>query len=383
MEKDIEKIFADTKGFTFFQAPGRINIIGEHTDYNGGYVLPAAIDKKITVGVRKSGSNTIRAYSKEYNGLFTLPLPIVQCEEREGWVKHLKAVILTLRDEIGFHLKEGLDIYITGNIPVGAGLSSSAALDVALTFTLNHLFSLGLSLLQIARFAQKAESEYVGVRCGIMDQFISVMGKKGRAILLNTSNMDYEYVPLALNDMRFVLFDTNVHHELRNSKYNLRRSECERGLKILQKTFSSDIKALSDVTEEQIRKNKGLFSGNVYKRLLYVVQENHRVLEMVKALKNKAYDEVGRLLYASHNGLKYLYEVSSPELDLIVDHLRERDGVIGGRMMGGGFGGCVLALIYKNYERDISDFIEDEYYTEFKRKLSIYPISITDGIAFR
>ena len=380
-ERDIEEIFGDSKGFVFFRAPGRINIIGEHTDYNGGYVLPAAVDRKITVGMRKNNSNNIRAYSKGYDGLFLLPLPIVRVERRKKWIKYLEAVILTLRDEIGFHLKEGLDIYITSDIPVGAGLSSSAALEVALIFALNHLFSLGLSPIQIARFAQKAENEYVGVKCGIMDQFVSLMGKKDKAILLNTSNMNYEYVPLPLNDVRFVLFDTNVHHELRNSEYNVRRSECEIGLERLQNAFGG-IKTLGDVTEGQIRRKKDIFSENVYKRVLYVVQENQRVLKMVEALKNKAYDEVGRLLYASHNGLKYLYEVSCPELDLIVDHLRESEGVIGGRMMGGGFGGCVLALIHKDYERDVFNLIEDRYYIEFKRKPLIYPISITDGIAF-
>lgn len=233
-------------------------------------------------------------------------------------------------------------MYVTGNIPVGAGLSSSAALEVVFLFVLNELFNLQIKPIKMARMAQEAENNFVGVKCGIMDQFISIMGRQNHAIFLDIRTMNYQYIPLYLNDNVLILIDTSISHSLDNSEYNTRRLECEEGLKILQGLLDSHLKSLSEVQLKDIYQFRDKLPPSIYKRLVYVAEENLRVKKMVNALREELFNQVGRLLFASHKGLKYLYEVSCPELDLIVDYLKASEGTIGARMMGGGFGGCVL-----------------------------------------
>ncbi len=378
--KMIHEVFAHTENFVHFKAPGRINIIGEHTDYNNGFVLPAAIDRYMRLAIRKSKTDIIRAYSREFPGMKQFRFPLTKMNQNDGWGKYIKAVLFMLQKEIGFQMSFGLDIYISSDIPIGAGLSSSAALEVVFLFALNKIFHLHISPVQMALLAQKAENDYAGVQCGIMDQFVSLMGKENDALFLDIQNMKFQYIPLHLGDYVFILIDTMISHSLGNSEYNVRRQECETGLQILQKCTALGLTSLREARLKDMYRCSDRFPVNVFKRIIYVAEENLRVKEMVKVLRKKAFKKAGQLLYQSHNGLKYLYEVSCPELDFIVDYLHTSEGVSGARMMGGGFGGCVLALIEKDRMKEISSFIKKKYKLMFKRYPRIYPISITNGI---
>jgi galactokinase len=381
--KKINEVFENTDGFINFSAPGRINIIGEHTDYNNGYVLPAAINRNINLAIRKNNLNSLRSYSQEFPGVHIHKYPLKEIYSKDGWVKYLKAVLFTLQKEINFRDFPGLDVYVSGDIPVGAGLSSSAALEVVFLFALNKLFNLQLEPIKMAFLAQEAENDFVGVKCGIMDQFISIMGKENNAIFIDIRTMSYQYIPLNLKDYIFVLIDTSVSHSLANSEYNNRRQECEEGLKVLQNCLDPHLKSLSEVGLKDINHFKDRFSSNVYKRVVYIAEENLRVQQMVNALEKGLFRQVGQLLYSSHNGLKYLYEVSCPELDLIVDYLKTSEGVVGARMMGGGFGGCVLALLTKNNVDKIFTLIKEKYNIVFQKYPQLYPVTITSGIAMK
>ena len=381
--KKIGEVFEDLKDFIHFSAPGRINIIGEHTDYNNGYVLPATINRNINLAIRKNNCNSLRAYSQEFPGMHFHKYPLKKICSKDGWVKYLKAVLFTLQKEINFTDFPGLDVYVTGDIPVGAGLSSSAALEVVFLFALNELFNLQLQPIKMAFLAQEAENDFVGVKCGIMDQFISIMGKENNAVFLDIRTMKYQYIPLCLDEYLFVLIDTSISHSLADSKYNIRRQECEEGLKVLQNCLDPHLKSLSEVGLKDINHFKGRFSSNVYKRVVYIAEENLRVQQMVNALKKGLFRQVGQLLYSSHNGLKYLYEVSCPELDFIVDYLKASEGVIGARMMGGGFGGCVLALLEKNNIDKVFNVIKEKYNIVFQKFPLLFPVTITSGIAMK
>jgi galactokinase len=381
--KRISEVFEDTNIFFHFSAPGRINIIGEHTDYNNGYVLPAAINRHMNLAIRKNNCNSLRAYSQEFPGMYIHNYPLKKISPKDGWVKYLKAVLFTLQKGINFTDFSGLDVYVTGDIPVGAGLSSSAALEVVFLFALNQLFNLQLEPTKMAFLAQEAENDFVGVKCGIMDQFISIMSKENHALFLDIQTMDYQYIPLSLNEYIFVLIDTSVSHSLANSEYNIRRQECEKGLKILQDCLGLNLESLSEVKLDDIIRFKERFPLNIYKRVVYVAEENLRVQKMVAALRKRSFSQIGQLLYASHNGLKYLYEVSSPELDMIVDYLKASEGVVGARMMGGGFGGCVLALIEKDKVDKVFSLIKEKYSIVFQKSPRIFPVTIASGIAMK
>lgn len=378
--RTIDEVFKNTENFFYYKAPGRINIIGEHTDYNNGFVLPATIDRYIKLAIRKNNLGILRAYSKEFPGLNECQYPIKQISKEENWVKYLKAILLILQQKISFYNYTGLDVYVSSDIPIGAGLSSSAALEVAFLFALNELFNLHINPIKMARLAQMAENHYVGVRCGIMDQFISIMGKKNYAIFLDVNTMHYQYIPLYLDEIVFILIDTKIAHNLGNSEYNIRRLECETGLKIIQDILSSQVKSISEVKLKDLYQFKNKFPENIFKRLVYIIEENIRVKKMAQTLKKQLWNQVGQLLYASHNGLKHLYEVSCPELDLIVDYLGASEGVIGARMMGGGFGGCVLALIKKKNIIEVFSSIKEKYSIVFDQYPELFPISITHGV---
>ena len=377
---NISDIFEDEKDFLFYHAPGRINIIGEHTDYNKGVVLPATIDRCIRVGMKKNNAGVLRAYSTEYPGLIVQEYPLVPIKREDGWVKYLKAILFILQQELDFTDYPGLDVYVTSDIPVGAGLSSSAALEVAFLFALNEIFSLKINPRNMAELAQKAENDFIGVKCGIMDQFVSIMGKKNHALFLNVQNMDYQYIYLPLSNYTFILIDTTVSRSLEKSDYNIRRSECLTGLEILKEFLNPQLKSLGEVELKDLLQLRNKFPPTIFKRIIFIVEENLRVKRMVRALQNKSFNQVGQLLYSSHNGLKYFYEVSCPELDFIVDYLGASEGVLGARMMGAGFGGCVLALIKKEKVNKIFSAIKGEYELVFNKLPRFLSVQITDGL---
>lgn len=356
------------------RSPGRINLIGEHTDYNEGFVLPAAIDKAIYLGFAKNGLNRCRVYSLDYQEEASFSLDDIQPEG--GWLTFIKGVTATLIK--AGHAVQGFDCVFGGDIPIGAGLSSSAALENGVGFGLNALFGLDLDRLDLVKISQKAEHEFAGVKCGIMDMFASMMGKQDRAIRLDCRSLDYDYFPVNLGDYQFLLCDTQVSHSLADSAYNTRREECQTGVDILRQHFPA-INSLRDVNLGQLEQVKALLPGKSFQRCAYVIQENQRLIASCEALENGDLETFGKLLYGSHEGLSHSYEVSCAELDYLVEQTRSKDYVIGARMMGGGFGGCTLNLIKKDKKEIFIAEITAAYLKEFGRSPKFYEVQISDG----
>lgn len=357
-------------------APGRINIIGEHTDYNGGFVLPAAINKTISVGIRKNGNATdCVLYALDQNEQFSFSLDQMK-PELGSWANYVMGVVSELQ-KLGASFT-GFDLALGGNVPAGAGMSSSAALECAVGFALNTLFDLGLDRIQLIKAAQLAEHNYVGTKCGIMDQFASVMGKANSVFRLDCRSLEYEYYPLELGDYELLFLNTNVSHSLADSAYNARRAACEQGAAILKKQYPS-VDLLRDADLDMLNRVKDQMSGEVYQRCKYVIEEIGRVLQACDALQEKDFNEVGRLMYQTHDGLQYLYEVSCPELDFLVDATRDKSHILGSRMMGGGFGGCTINLIKKGHAQAFIDEISPLYKAKFGRALTPIITEIGEG----
>ncbi|HSI78699.1 MAG TPA: galactokinase [Lunatimonas sp.] len=356
------------------RSPGRINLIGEHTDYNEGFVLPAAIDKAIYLGFAKNGLDRCRVYSIDYQEDASFSLNDIQ--PGGGWITFIKGITATLIQD--GHSVRGFDCIFGGDIPIGAGLSSSAALENGVGFGLNALFALGIDRLDLVKLSQKAEHEFAGVKCGIMDMFASMMGKQDRAIRLDCRSLDYDYFPLYLGDCQFLLCDTQVSHSLADSAYNTRREECQSGVNILRQHYPA-IESLRDVGLGQLEEIKDLLPGKVYQRCAYVIQENQRLTSSCEALENGDLETFGKLLYGSHEGLSHSYEVSCAELDYLVEQTRSMDYVLGARMMGGGFGGCTLNLIKKQEKETFIAEISASYLREFGRSPKFYEVQIEDG----
>lgn len=357
-------------------SPGRINLIGEHTDYNEGYVLPAAIDRTISFKIGKNGSkDRCRIYSKGYGEILMVDLSHV-ARSNNAWENYILGVLheLLLRT----NKMKGFDCTIESHLPIGSGVSSSAALECGLAFGLNELFGLGLEKWEIIRLSQKAEHNYVGTQCGIMDQFASVMGKKNHAMLLDCKTLDYEYIPLDIDPYRLLLLNTNVVHNLAAGEYNVRRNQCGQGLAIVQKHFHIE-GSFRHVTKTMLDKCKSEMGPTVYDRCSYVLEENQRVIAAVKALREKDLETVGRLMYQTHEGLSQKYGVSCPELDFLVHFSKGREEVLGARMMGGGFGGCTLNIIHKDA---IEAFVKEvglAYKKEFSIELSSFQTVPSQG----
>ncbi|PRX43180.1 galactokinase [Salegentibacter salegens] len=351
-------------------SPGRINLIGEHTDYNQGFVMPSAIDKKIYFKFRKTASDNLgRIYSETFDTYVEFDLNQI-LKSKNSWENYLLGVI----DEIqksGKTLK-GFDCIIKSELPIGAGISSSAALECGFAGGLNSLFNLNLSQMEIVKLSQRAENNFVGSNCGIMDQFASVMSKKNHFIKLDCESLEAEFIPAEIQNCKLLLLNTNVSHNLADSEYNTRRQECENAVAIIQQKYS-EVKSLRQVTWEMLEEFKEKIGPTSLKRCLYVLEENRRVQETEKALRSGDLRELGKLMYASHRGLQHQYEVSCTELDFMVDFSEDKSFIYGSRMMGGGFGGCTINLIE-------SDKI-DEYITEIKKayqdKFNITPTPIT------
>jgi galactokinase len=356
------------------RSPGRINLIGEHTDYNQGFVLPAAIDKAIYLGFAKNSLNICRVFSLDYQEEASFSLDNIQ--PGEGWLNFVKGVTAELVQ--GGHPVQGFDCIFGGDIPIGAGLSSSAALENGVGFGLNALFGLEIDRLDLVKISQRAEHKFAGVKCGIMDMFASMMGKEDFAIRLDCRSLEFDYFPVNLGDYQFLLCDSQVSHSLADSAYNTRREECQTGVNILRQRYPS-IHTLRDAHLVQLEKVKDIFPGKTYARCAYVIQENQRLIESCEALENGDLVSFGKLLYGSHQGLSFSYDVSCPELDFLVDQTRPMEFVLGARMMGGGFGGCTLNLVKRGEKEKFINEMSSAYLRHFGQTPKFYPVNIVDG----
>lgn len=356
-------------------SPGRINIIGEHVDYNDGYVLPAAIDKIICFAFEKSNSPKSKVIAIDLNEEFEIDLTQEVQLTDVVWTNYIRGVIKQLQDN-GFSF-EGFNCVFSSNIPVGSGLSSSAALECGMLFGIKELYNLTINKVDIALMGQKAE-HWVGINCGIMDQFSSVHGLENKVIKLDCNTLEFEYHDANFKDYSLVLFDSNVKHSLFTSEYNTRRIECEEGLSIIKNNFP-EVKSFRDCTEEQVLSIRDKMNETVFKRVHFVVKEINRVTKACEALDNGNIELLGQLLFETHYGLSQEYAVSCEELDMLVDTAKADDNVIGSRLMGGGFGGCTINLIKKGHENEVKNKFANLYLDIFGIELKFYDVKIANG----
>ena len=357
--------------------PGRVNLIGEHTDYNDGFVLPVALKRDVRLVFRPRSDRHIRIYSAEYDGWFEFDLDTPAYDKEILWANYIQGMAWSL-EQAGIRLT-GIDAVVSGNVPKASGLSSSAALEIATANALLYAANAidRLTGPEIAKAAQRAENQFVGVNCGIMDQFISMLGKDGHALLIDCRTLEYQLAPMPDN-VALVIGNTKASRSLANSAYNQRRKECEEGVAILQRVLP-DIRALRDVSSAQLETHKALLSPIVYRRCHHVITENERVLQTIDALQRGDFVEVGRLMNASHDSLRDDYEVSSEALDVMVEAMRSTPGCYGARLTGAGFGGCAVALIEPGAEQVIADAIYEKYPKATNIWPEVYSTHASDG----
>ncbi|ARK12601.1 galactokinase [Fibrivirga algicola] len=361
---------------TLIQSPGRVNLIGEHTDYNEGFVLPAAIDKAIFLAVGPRSDQKLHFVSADLNSTFQGTLGDIR-RSSKGWANYLLGVVDQVQKETA--LPGGLNVVFGGTIPIGSGLSSSAALENGVIVALNQLYKLGMERIPMALLSQRAENQFVGVQCGIMDQFASMMGRAGHVIKLDCRSLAFEYAPLAMDGFRIVLCDSRVKHSLASTEYNTRRAECEAGVAMIRAIYGDQIRSLRDVTMDMLNKHIRDQEPLLYKRCAYVVLENQRLLNGVADLEAGNIDAFGQRMFESHEGLSNWYEVSCPELDVLEDIARAHPGVLGARMMGGGFGGCTINLVREDALADFEQVIQTKYLARTGKQTLIHTCRIEDG----
>lgn len=374
-----KEIFGVDEALRVYFAPGRVNLIGEHTDYNGGHVFPCALTMGTYALTRKRQDKKVRAFSENFGelGVIEFDLEDLIYREEHHWANYPKGVFKAIKDE-GYELGEGFDILFYGNIPNGSGLSSSASIEVVTAVAIRDNYGLDIDNLEIARICQRAENEFIKVNCGIMDQFAIAMGKRDCAMLLDTNTLTYEYAPIVLENSSIVISNTNKKRTLGDSKYNERRSECDRALEDLQSMLN--VKALGELKEEEFNKHKHLIKNSTdRKRAEHAVCENIRTLKAVKALKEGRLESFGRLMKESHESLRDLYEVTGKELDTLVALALEQEGVIGSRMTGAGFGGCTVSIVKKAYVEDFIKNLGEKYNKAIGYEASFYVADIGDG----
>jgi galactokinase len=357
------------------RSPGRVNIIGEHTDYNAGFVLPAAIDKAAYVAIAKRADNKVGMYATAFHEDFETSLQDIKTTPL-GWPNYILGVIDQIQKS-GVTLS-GFNLLVDGDIPIGAGLSSSAALECATLFAITELFGLQFTKIQMAYMAQKAEHDFAGVNCGLMDMFASLFGKEGHVIKLDCRSLEYEYVPLDIKGYKILLLNTNVKHQLSSSEYNTRRIQCEQGITWIQ-AHEPLVLSLRDATVAMLDEYILPKDVLIYNRCKYVVEENARLLNACNDLKNGNIQALGEKMFETHEGLKSLYEVSCPELDFLVDQVKGHPAVLGARMMGGGFGGCTINIVKEEAIEGLVANLQPLYEKHAQKPLSHYIASIEQG----
>jgi galactokinase len=359
-----------------FRSPGRINFIGEHTDYNDGFVMPAAIDRDIVVAIGAAEGPYCTLVASRLDQVVTFDPATPERVSEPMWANYLLGVARRLTD-MGFPLKP-FHCVVDGNVPTGAGLSSSAALECAFAFALNELNGFRISRLDLVHIAQWAEHHYVGVMCGIMDQFASMMGQQGKAFVLDCRSLAYNYFPVTLGAYQIILCDSMVKHALADSAYNTRRQECEEGVALLRHYYP-DVRSLRDVTPDMLLQHALKLSKTVLDRCSYVVHENMRVMAAAEDLRKGDLPAFGQKMYETHDGLSNLYQVSCEELDFLVDVTRPVHGVLGARMMGGGFGGCTINIVQRDEAGRFQETVRQQYRDRFGSDMACYSVSLVDG----
>ncbi|MEQ1743959.1 MAG: galactokinase [Saprospiraceae bacterium] len=359
------------------RAPGRINLIGEHTDYNSGFVLPAAIDRAIWLSASRRHDGRFAFFAADLNAFFLSENTETVFQREQTWANYLLGVISEARKD-GL-LVGGLNVAIGGDVPLGAGLSSSAALESGMLFAANELYRLGLSRMDIVRMAQRGENNFVGMKCGIMDMFASVMGRANSVMRLDCRNLDFQYFPFDTPGYSLVLFDSGVKHALVDTEYNTRRAECEAGVAVLRQ-FDPNVSSLRDVSPGLLTKHREAFDPTVYRRCKFVTEEIARVGEACTALQNGDLEHLGQIMVQCHDGLNLEYEVCVPETNFLVEQARKNYEVAGARQMGGGFGGCTINLVKTNRLEQFAEETATAYRQEFGLELSIYPVRLTEGV---
>lgn len=356
-------------------SPGRINLIGEHTDYNEGFVLPGATDRAIILAVAPRKDDICRFHACDFNQDFSTSLGHLQKSDLH-WPDYVQGVLAVFL-QAGYQIR-GLDLAFGGNVPIGGGMSSSAAIEGGLAFALNHLYDLKLDGLTLAKLAQQAENDFVGVKCGIMDMFANLFGQAKRVIKLDCRSLEFEYYPFEWEEIRVVISDSLVRRALATSEYNLRRQQCEAGVNLLKKYYP-EIKSLRDVTVTRLVAHQTELDPVVFKRCLYVIKENQRVEQACQDLLQRDLISFGQRMYESHLGLRNEYEVSSRELDLLVESAARVEGVYGSRMMGAGFGGCTISLMRSEAVKSFNERVLADYREATGQEPAIHVVRIEAG----
>ncbi len=370
-----EKLF-HTQPQYIFLSPGRINIIGEHVDYNDGFVMPAAINKYVCFAISKNQNSECALIAKDLNEAYKFDINDDLKPVDKMWVNYILGVLSQIKDKHG--LAQGFNIVFSSTIPMGAGLSSSAALECGIGYAMNTLFNLGLTKVEIAVIGQKSEHTFVGVNCGIMDQFASVFGKKNKVIKLDCNTLEHEYFAADFKKYSLLLLDSNVKHTHLTSGYNVRRQEVEQGLKIIKEHFP-EVKTFRNCTETMVLDLKEKLGETIFKRCHFVVKEIQRVQDAANALSQSNFKKLGKLMSETHQGLSKEYEVSCDEIDFLVNAVQHEKTVLGSRMMGGGFGGCSINLVEKGSEEALIKTISESYTDAFGIELKAYKVKISKG----
>ena len=374
-----KKYYGDTEGAELFFSPGRVNLIGEHTDYNGGHVFPCALTMGTYALVKKRNDNKMNFISLNFDNAMvtTVELPELSYLKKNGWANYLIGVVWEFLGK-GYKIEQGFDLAMIGNIPSGAGLSSSASIEVLMGTVLKYMYNIDVDMVEIAKIGQISENQFNGMNCGIMDQFAVAMGKKDNAIFLDTADLSYEYAPVKLKDAKVLITNSHVKHSLVDSAYNDRRNESTAALKALQTKLN--INALGDLTEEEFEANKELIQDEIQrKRAKHAVYENQRTIKAVAALKNDDIETFGKLMNASHVSLRDDYEVSCEEVHKLVEISWANPGVIGSRITGGGFGGCTVSIVKNDAVENFKKEVLSKYKAATGIDAEVYEAEIGNG----